>query len=99
METNRVCACCGTKYQHCAECHGNTIEEYWKNAFDTENCRVIFRTLADYSTGLITSDEAKTVLSKCDLTKKNDFYPEIKNSINKIMGSQTAGTSKTTTTK
>jgi len=82
--TNHECLCCGKEYYYCYRCDGGKIVNSWKNNFDSENCRKIFNTCADYMNEAMSADEAKKVLSTADLSMKNGFVAPIRDAIDRI---------------
>ena len=83
---NRTCMVCKMQYYHCYSCPSDLQNPSWKSIFDNENCKDIFNILSRHGQGKITDEEAKELLSKCDLTKKDTFAENIKNHINQIFG-------------
>lgn len=84
---NRICLTCGNKYDYCGSCNNNLKLPVWKNIYDTDNCRMIFRTVSDYAQNAITKDVAKNNLLKCDLSYK--FKDNITFYINDILAEET----------
>lgn len=79
----RKCILCAKEYTYCKSCPKDAKKESWHALYDTENCRNISKALTDYNFKLISRDEARVLLSECDLTiKLNDHY---RNKINEIM--------------
>lgn len=83
---NRTCLTCQSQYYYCFSCPSDLQHPSWKSAFDTENCKEIFNILSRHGQGKISNEEAKELLNKCDLTKKDTFAENIKNHINQIFG-------------
>ena len=81
-----TCAICGKEYKRCKTCEENRgTWASWKQFVDSSNCFQIFATLRSYNTGSSTQEAAKAALEKCDLSKLDDFLPDIKKLICDIM--------------
>lgn len=79
----RNCVLCGREYNYCPNCAKDRSKPTWHKLFDNENCKDIFNILNDYTFELSTKEEAKELLSKCDIAiELNDHY---RNEINAIM--------------
>ena len=87
---NKTCLVCQKSYHYCYSCPTDLQNPSWKNLFDTEQCKEIFNILSRNGQGMITDEEAKELLSKCDLTQKDTFADNIKNHIDKICGNNVA---------
>ena len=86
----RKCILCGKEYKYCKSCSKDTKKETWHTLYDTENCKNISKALTDYNFKKITKEEARDILSQCDLTiKLNDHY---RNEIETIMVKPKRGT-------
>ena len=83
-KNNKTCICCQTKYTFCPNCSDFDHLPRWMTIFHDANCREIFNTLMYYNSNDITEEEAKTILDKCDLSKKETFAKKIKEDIDKI---------------
>lgn len=71
----RKCILCGSEYSYCKSCAKDSKKATWHTLYDTENCKNISKALTDYNFKKITKEEAKDMLSQCDLTiKLNDHY-------------------------
>lgn len=85
----RKCVLCGKEYEYCPSCPKDKSKALWHKLYDSENCRNIFTALNDYSFKLVTKEEAKELLSKCDLTLElNDHY---RGEIDEIMSKSKRG--------
>jgi hypothetical protein len=67
MSKNKTCIVCNAKYEYCGHCDTNLKNNRWKNNYCSENCRDIFKTVTDYIGKIITIEDAKQRLSKCNL--------------------------------
>lgn len=70
MANNRICLTCGKAYEYCGSCPSSLNLPVWKNIFDTENCKTVFETVSDYAQNAITKEEAKAILSNCNISGK-----------------------------
>lgn len=84
------CMLCGKEYKYCKNCKSDYRKELWRSLYDTENCKNISKALSDYNFNRITKDEAKDILSKCDLSI--DFNSYYRNEVNEIMAKPKRGT-------
>ena len=64
----RKCLVCGNEYTYCRSCPKDARKETWYALYDNENCKNISQALTDYNFNKITKEEAKELLSKCDLS-------------------------------
>jgi hypothetical protein len=55
------------------------------NSFHDENCKNIFEICTNYNFKLITKDQAKDALSKCDLSNRSNFSACVKRDLNVIL--------------
>ena len=79
----RKCILCGSEYTYCKSCAKDAKKALWHEIYDKENCKDISKALTDYNFKRITKEEAKELLSKCDLSiELKDVY---RNEINAIM--------------
>ena len=85
MKYERSCLCCGKKYSYCNNCWDYRNYPLWMNSFHDENCKNIFETCTDYNFKLITKEQAKEALSKCDLSDRANFSACVKRDLNTIL--------------
>lgn len=83
-KNNRKCVCCQTEYYFCPNCSDYDTLPRWMTIFHDENCREIFNTVSSYCNNVITKDQAKKRLDKCDLSNKHTFKDSIKSKISEI---------------
>lgn len=69
----RECYLCGEKYSYCPTCSQDKVKPTWMVEFHNENCKTIFDICTRFNMKLLTKDEAKEALSKCDLSNKAGF--------------------------
>ena len=70
---SRECYLCGEKYSYCPTCSQDKVKPTWMVEFHNENCKTIFDICTRFNMKLLTKDEAKEALSKCDLSNKANF--------------------------
>lgn len=85
MKYERSCLCCGSKYSYCNNCYDFRNYPLWMNSFHDENCKNIFEICTNYNFKLITKDQAKDALSKCDLSNRSNFSACVKRDLNVIL--------------
>lgn len=69
----RECYLCGETYNYCPTCSQDKVKPTWMVEFHNENCKTIFDICTRFNMKLLTKDEAKEALSKCDLSNKANF--------------------------
>lgn len=85
----RKCIVCGSEYNYCRSCPKDAKKETWYALYDNENCKNISQALTDYNFNKITKDEAKDMLSKCDLSiNLKEYYS---NSLSVVMAKPKRG--------
>lgn len=85
MRYPRKCLCCGTTYEYCPSCYDYRNLPLWMNSFHGENCKDIFEICTNYNFGLITKEQAKELLSACDLSNTKNFNKCVKRDLGVIM--------------
>ena len=85
MRYERKCLCCGTSYSYCNNCWDYRHLPAWMNSFHDENCKNIFEICTDYNLKLLTKDQAKSALSKCDLSNRDSFSDCVQRDLNVIL--------------
>lgn len=81
---NATCDICGKKYHVCHSCEEAKSFKAWRTITDTIEHYKIFMVLSEY-TRTKDINAAREGLRKCDLTGKENFNENIKNTINKIL--------------
>lgn len=81
----RTCSVCGHKYEYCPHCNRDKDKPTWMFCFHDQNCHDIYDVTSKYEDGQISANEAKELLSKLDLSKKDNFGTSYKNAISKIL--------------
>lgn len=69
----RECYLCGTKYEYCPTCSQDKAKPTWMTEFHDENCKNIFDIATRFNMQLLSKDEAKAAMEKCDLSNKANF--------------------------
>ena len=85
MKYPKKCLCCGTSYEYCGNCCDYRNLPLWMNSFHSEECKNIFQTCTDYNFKLITKEQAKAALSKCDLSDRANFNACVQRDLNTIL--------------
>ena len=86
----RKCSCCLNQYEYCPKCQKDSNKEPWHFTFCSKNCKDIYTVTSQFENGQIDAQTAKEQLEKLDLSKKDTFGTSYKNSIEKIMNSNSA---------
>lgn len=88
MATNkpRICVLCGKEYHYCPSCYKDKDLAPWHIIYCSDNCKDVFETLNDYNFKKISKQIAKQQLSKCDLSKLEEYSDGSKDLISEIMG-------------
>lgn len=81
----RTCCVCYKKYSFCLCNPDDRLKPTWYFAYCSKNCHDIYDVTSKYENGHISANEAKELLSKLDLSKKDNFGTSYKNAISKIM--------------
>lgn len=85
MRYERKCLCCGTSYSYCNNCWDYRGLPAWMNSFHDENCKNVFETCTDYNFKLLTKEQAKDALSKCDLSNRANFSACVQHDLSVIL--------------
>lgn len=78
-KTNRVCKTCGTPYYFCPTC--GTSKPSWYKLYDSEICKNIYKTLADFNFGHIDANAANEILKNSNVTIVDEDLLKIVNEI------------------
>lgn len=81
----RTCSVCGLQYEYCPHCNRDKDKPIWMFCFHDQNCHDIYDITSKYEDGKISANDSKELLSKLDLSKKDNFGTSYKNAISKIM--------------
>lgn len=80
-----TCAICGRKYDVCLSCRAQNKLKPWRNITDSVSCYKIFLVLTQLNNGYISKEEANSQLEQITFNK-NDLREDIRNKVDKIMG-------------
>ena len=89
-KNNATCSICGKGYYLCQSCKDYMNLSPWKIHTDTSEHYKIFMIVRGYSIGLYNKSEAKDKLEKVDLSDLENFLPDVKSIINKILTEEKA---------
>lgn len=80
----RECLLCGTRYEYCPTCSQDKMKPSWMTEFHNENCKSIFDICTRFNMELLSKDEAKAALEKCDLSNKANFKSYVQRDLENI---------------
>ena len=83
IQKNKTCVVCGKQYTYCSGC--GFQEPSYRKSMCSESCRDIYRTLSAYNMDKIDKEEAAARLRACNLSKLNEFKPNIKKEVQAIL--------------
>lgn len=86
---NHWCVVCGTGYHACDTCDEIKSFTPWRALTDTVEHYQIFLILKQFNNGIIDKEEAKSMLSGLDLSKRDTFKESAKNVLNEIFKDET----------
>lgn len=69
----RTCVVCKKSYSYCPRCNEDKNKETWHLAYCSSDCRTVYKTLTSYAEGDFGADTAKSILDKCDLSRREYF--------------------------
>lgn len=76
------CVVCGKEYKiKCPECTNGKEQPAWMSIYHNENCKDIYNVCVKFNANMLTKDQAKAIIDKCDLSYRKDFTE----STNKIL--------------
>lgn len=81
---DRECYLCGEKYQYCPTCSNDKMKPTWMAEFHDANCKTIFDVCTRFNMNLMTKEEAKEAIEKCDLSNKENFKSYVQEDIANI---------------
>lgn len=85
MASKRICRTCGAEYEYCPGCARSAGKPEWMLLWDTEKCRSIYKMLSAYNMNLATAEEVEDLLKAHNVTNYNEFLPDIKRQLQKIV--------------
>lgn len=80
----RECLLCGVRYEYCPTCSQDKMKPTWMSEFHDENCKNIFDIATRFNMQLLTKEEAKEAMEKCDLSNKENFKDYLKRDLKNI---------------
>lgn len=80
----RECYLCGESYKYCSTCSQDRMKPSWMAEFHSENCKNIFDIATRFNMNLLTKEEAKAAMEKCDLTNKENFKSYVQRDLENI---------------
>ncbi len=83
VENNKTCIVCGKTYTYCPNCSSYSKYPLWYDLFDGENCYEIYDACASYRDKIITKENAKKKLDKCNIN--NITSTKLKSLVNEIV--------------
>ena len=83
IEKNKTCAVCGKQYTYCSGC--GFQEPSYRRSMCSESCRDIYRILSAYNMNNLDKEQAAKKLRSCDLTRIEEFSPNIKKEVKAIL--------------
>ena len=81
---NRECYLCGKDYQYCSTCSQDKMKPAWMSEFHNENCKNIFDICTRFNMSMMSKNDAKVALEKCDLSNKENFKSYVKRDLENI---------------
>lgn len=81
----RECRVCGKKYEYCPTCTQDKYKPSWMALFHEENCMKIWDICTRFNMELMSKEEAKEAILKCDLSKKETFVDFVQKDIENIL--------------
>ena len=82
---SRECYLCGETYKYCPTCSNDRVKPSWMAEFHSENCKDIFDICTRFNMELLTKEDAKAAIEKCDLSNKLNFRPSVQNTLSKLL--------------
>ena len=80
------CIACGKEYEYCHACGDYNPYDLWKYKYCSDNCRNLFRVVADYNHGSIPKEEAVLQFRNLDLSYLSRMIPAIVKSVKEVFG-------------
>ena len=81
----RECKVCGQKYKYCPTCSQDKNKPSWMALLHEENCMKIWDICTRFNMELMSKEEAKEAILKCDLSKKETFVDFVQKDIENIL--------------
>ena len=87
---DRICICCGQKYEYCPHCGESRNKPRWLMNYDDEGCHIAFQTVTDYLMGEVTKEAAKVILEGTPLKNRQMFKPSVAKYVDEILDGKIA---------
>lgn len=81
---SRICRVCSRSYEYCPTCSQDKYKPTWMVEFHDENCKTIWDICTRFNMELMSKEEAKAALLKCDLDGKEYFADCVQRDLAKI---------------
>ena len=85
---DRECYLCGEHYKYCPTCSQDKMKPSYMADFHDFNCKEIFSICTRFNMGLISKEEAKSALEKCDLSNKANFAQYVQKDLENIFADE-----------
>ena len=85
---NRSCYLCSQDYLYCPTCSQDKMKPSWMAEFHSENCKNIFDIATRFNMQLLTKEEAKAAMEKCDLSNKENFKSYVQHDLEVIFAEE-----------
>lgn len=86
MVKNRKCLCDGTVYSYCPDCsRTDSLQPAWRAEFCSEPCMTLWTTLTKFGMGILSKDDAKSIISELDLKPIDSYANCVQRDYAKVM--------------
>lgn len=82
MAQKRTCIICGRQYEYCGNCDKSEQNETWRNIYDSQECRSIFKICSGFKNAKLTKESAQKSLA--EITIPVGVLPGYQKIINEI---------------
>lgn len=96
---SRICCVCKLSYKYCPSCREDKDKEPWHFSFCSENCKNIYVVTSRFENGQIDVDIAESQLARLDISKLDNFGTSYKNTIGRIISSESVSAYNTQSVK
>ena len=83
-QSKRKCLSCGCEYDYCPHCDKDRHKPTWMFVFHSEQCKDVFSILEQYGRQDLTKYQAKTELSKYDLSDISMYTEGMRSQLTEI---------------
>lgn len=81
---NKECYLCGKHYKYCSTCFQDRYKPLFMDVFCSQSCNDIFDICTRYNMGVLTKEDARKELKKCDLADRDNFKDGVNKTLDKI---------------